>query len=209
MLRFNKKQKYLVFDFETCHLNLVGLSNKPWQLSYLLTEGSKIVKKFDHYIKWEDLEMSAEAIRITGFSWDEYNYRAKPPAPILEEFEKYFYDESYMLVGQNVIGFDIYIHNIFRKSLGLKTDYSYFPRILDTNCFAKAIIKELKQGKDTDLLIWQLALNDFYEKKLKTSLKAQLKQHGIEFDENKLHNSLYDIEKNFEIFQKQLWQIEI
>jgi len=44
MLRFNKEQKYICFDFETCHLNLLDDSNKPWQLSYLIAKGSNIIK---------------------------------------------------------------------------------------------------------------------------------------------------------------------
>jgi len=36
-----------------------------------------------------------------------------------------------------------------------------------------------------------------------------LKEYKIDFDENMLHNSMYDVQMNFKIFQKQLWQIEI
>jgi len=80
---------------------------------------------------------------------------------------------------------------------------------LDTNCIAKAIKKNLKPPTDSDLIFWQYKLNDFREKGLKTSIKAQLKEYKIDFDEALLHNSLYDVQMNFRIFQKQIWQIDI
>ena len=42
LLRFNKAQKYMIFDFETCSLNLGSLENKPWQLAFLIIENDKI-----------------------------------------------------------------------------------------------------------------------------------------------------------------------
>ena len=153
--------------------------------------------------------MSQDAIAITRFSYDRYNYLAKDPEPILDEFEKYLYDPSYLIVGQNLLGFDVYIHNIYRKLLGRKSDFSFTDRILDTNCIAKAIKKNFKIQSKEDLIYWQYKLNDFREKGLKTSIKAQLKDYKIDFDENMLHNSMYDVQMNFKIFTKQLWQVEI
>ena len=43
LLRFNKNQNYLFFDFETCSLNLGSLDNKPWQLGYMVINKGKIV----------------------------------------------------------------------------------------------------------------------------------------------------------------------
>jgi hypothetical protein len=92
--------------------------------------------------------------------------------------------------------------------MGLKSDFSYVNRIIDTNCIAKAIKKNLSPQKE-DFIYWQYRLENFREKGMKTSIKAQLKDYKIDFDENMLHNSLYDVQMNFKIFQKQLWQIEI
>ena len=41
LLRFKKDQKYLVFDYETCNLNLGHLENKPWQIGFIICKGSK------------------------------------------------------------------------------------------------------------------------------------------------------------------------
>ena len=125
LLRFNKDQKYIVFDFETCNLNLASLDNKPWQLAFIVAQGNKILEKHDYYIAWDDLKISAEAAKITGFSRSKYDKQKKDPKEVLSHFEKYLYDEDYINLGHNIFGFDIYIHNIFRKNLGIPSDYSY------------------------------------------------------------------------------------
>ncbi len=208
MLRFNKNQKYICFDFETCHLNLLSDSNKPWQLSYIIAEGQNVVKESDNYIYWSNLQISPEARQITRFDDFIYAKKAKDPAEVLQIFESYLYNEDYIIVGQNLLGFDVYIHNIYRKLLGKNPNFSFISRIIDTNCIAKAIKKSLKAPKE-DFIFWQYKLNSFVEKGLRTSIKAQLKEYKIDFDENMLHNSLYDVQMNFQIFQKQIWQIEI
>lgn len=209
MLRFDKNQKYLCFDFETCHLNLLDIDNKPWQLSYLIAKGSQINKEVDNYVYWPDLKLSKGAQEVTHFDERKYHSLACDPKDVLAGFEEYLYDPEYIIIGQNLLGFDVYIHNIFRKLLGKKTDFSYINRIIDTNCIAKAIKKNLIPPKDLDFIIWQYKLNNFREKGLKTSIKAQLKDYKIDFDENMLHNSMYDVQMNFKIFQKQIWQIDI
>jgi DNA polymerase III epsilon subunit-like protein len=164
----------------------------------------------DCYIKWSDLKLSEEARKITRFDDKKYNRLAQDPKKVLEEFESYLYDKDYIIVGQNLLGFDVYIHNIYRKLLGLDSDFSYINRIYDTNCVAKAIKKGMKTPSSLDKFIqWQYRLNDFRERNLRTSIKAQLKQYKIDFDENKLHDSLYDVQMNLKIFRKQLIQIDL
>lgn len=209
MLRYNKKQKYICFDFETCNLNLLSLENKPWQLSYIVAQGDKILKEVDCYIKWPKLKISQEARLVTRFSDEKYLRLATDPSNTLKNFEKYIYDDEYIIIGQNLLGFDVYIHAIYRKLLGLKPDFSYISRIYDTNCIAKAIKKNLKVPEKDDFTYWQYRLNDYRQRNMRTSIKAQLKQYKIDFDENKLHDSIYDVQMNFKIFQKQLWNIEI
>jgi len=209
MLRFNKNQKYLCFDFETCHLNLLNIENKPWQLSYIVAKGNQIIKEVDNFIYWPNLKISKGAQEVTHFDERKYHSLASDPKDVLSAFEEYLYDPEYIIVGQNLLGFDVYIHNIFRKLINKRTDFSYINRIIDTNCIAKAIKKNLIPPKNSDFIIWQYKLNNFREKGLKTSIKAQLKDYKIDFDENMLHNSMYDVQMNFQIFQKQIWQIDI
>ena len=72
LLRYNDKQKYLIFDFETCNLNLVSQKNRPWQLSYIVATKNKILKKADHFLKWKDLKVSDGAARATRFDFKKY-----------------------------------------------------------------------------------------------------------------------------------------
>lgn len=209
MLRYNKEQKYILFDWETENLNLVNSFNKGWQLSYIVCQGYDILSESDNYIKWPDLNISADAARVTHFDRAKYDRLALPPEPILDEFEKYLYDPEYLILGHNILNFDVYLNNIARKLIGRQPDFSYIPRCIDTNSLAKAIAKGIKLNKDEDLICWQYRLCDFREKGLKTSMISLLKKYKIDFDENRLHDGLYDAKQNWEVFKKQIWEIEI
>jgi DNA polymerase III epsilon subunit-like protein len=209
LLRFKPNQNYLCFDFETCHLNLLNSENKPWQLGYALCKGKKIVQNYDHLIKWKTLNISPEAAKICKFNRKHYEKNATNAAQILEGLEKYLYDPSYLIIGHNLLGFDVYIHNIFRKLLKKESDYSYVDRIVDTHCLAKAAKEQIKKSKNESLINWQYKLNEYRKRGLKTNQKQLLKDYNIEFDENKLHNARYDIEMTFKIFNKLIWEVEV
>lgn len=209
LLRFKKDQKYLVFDFETCSLNLVSEENKPWQLAFMVYQGGQLIESNDYYIHWDTLNLSDGARKVTGFSDAKYKKNATDAALVLDHFERYLYDPEYIKLGHNILGFDIYIHNIYRKLLGRSTDYSYLNDCLDTLCLAKAIAKDIKITDDDELLSWQFKLNSVYERGLRLSLGACCKEYEVELDKTKLHDALYDVKKNYEVFQKILWKIEI
>ena len=168
-----------------------------------------VFKSFDFFIKWEDLNISADARRITNFSDAKYLKNAVDAKQVLKIFEDYIYNEDYLIVGHNILGFDVYIHGIFRQLLGKRPDYSYINRCVDTLCLAKAIKKDIDIDKSDDFIEWQYKLNSFIEKRLGCSIQALCKSYELDFDPSKLHNALYDIDVNFKIFQKQLWQLEI
>ena len=68
LLRFKFNQKYVIFDTETEGLNLV--TSKPWQLAWIEAEGKKITKKQNRFLMWEDLNVSEDAARVTGFNYN-------------------------------------------------------------------------------------------------------------------------------------------
>lgn len=208
LLRFKNKQKYMVFDFETCNLNLCNKNNKPWQLGFILCEGEKVIKEFDFLIKWDDLHVSADAAKITGFNRKKYEQESIEPEKVLDFMEQYLYDPNYIKVGHNLLGFDVYIHSIFRKALGKKPDYSYLKNLVDTLCIAKAIKKDIKPSKEK-FLSWQFKLTSFREKGMKASITALCKSYGIDFDQSKLHDAIYDVKMNYEIFRRQIWELEL
>ena len=69
LLRFNKKQRYIVFDTETEGLNLI--TSRPWQVAWLVVEGDKIVARNDRFIHWPNINVSEGAAKVTGFSMKE------------------------------------------------------------------------------------------------------------------------------------------
>jgi len=209
LLRFKNNQKYLFFDYETCHLNLTSKENKPWQLAFLLMQGNEVLEKADYWLKWKDLKVSEGAARVTGWTKTKYDKRASDPKEALEHFESYLYDDNVIPVGHNILGFDVYIHNIHRKLLNKKTDYSYINRCLDTACIAKAIKKEIKLSAKENRLAWQYRLTNLIERKLKVNLTQCCKDYDLKFDPKKLHDALYDIKMNAEVFNKMIWNIEI
>jgi DNA polymerase III alpha subunit (gram-positive type) len=207
LLRFNKRQRYLIFDTETEGLNLVN--SRPWQIAWILAEGDKILEKHDLYIKWEDLNISDEAAKITGFSKQLYDKKSLDPKEVYNKFSKYLEDESSLIVGQNLLGFDVYMINIWRKKIGLNSDYSFVNRIIDTKSIATAIAKDIPPPSKDNLLSWQYRLLNHKEKGLKTSQLTLLKKYDIPHDAKRLHDAMYDIEMNFRIFRKQLFEIEL
>jgi DNA polymerase III epsilon subunit-like protein len=209
LLRFNKKQKYIFFDFETCCLNLGSLDNKPWQLGFIVINDGKVVKKKDYWIHWPDLKMTDAAAKMTGWTKSKYNKKASDSKEILKDFETYLYNEEYINVGHNILGFDIYVHGIYRRCLGLKPDYSYVERSIDTLCLAKAIKNDIKFSKDDNFFNWQYRLNNMVDRKSKKKLIDLCKDYDIEIDANKLHDAMYDIEQNYEVFKKMLWEVNI
>lgn len=206
LLRFKYNQKYIIFDTETEGLNLI--KSRPWQIAWIEACGKNIVKKHDRWIKWDDLNISDGAAKITNFNHEKYNARAEDPLAVWKDFSKYLFDPSYIIIGQNLLGFDVYMLNVWRKQLGLPEDYSYVERIIDTKAIATAIFKNIIPEKD-NFITWQYKLLNHKEKGLKTSQSTLLKHYNIDHDPKMLHDALYDIEMNFQIFLKQIYDIEV
>lgn len=207
LLRFKFDQKYIIFDTETEGLNLV--SSKPWQLAWIEASGKNITKKQNRFLMWDDLNVSDDAARITGFNKKDYKSKAEDPKVVFEEFIQLINQDDVIIVGQNLLGYDVYMLGVIARNLGIKIDYSFINRILDTKVIATALAKGNKTPDKDDMLAWQLRYLNYRERGLKTNQKFLLQHYEIPFDENQLHDALYDIEKNFEIFQKQLWELDI
>mgnify|MGYP005636759121 CR=1 FL=1 len=128
-------------------------------------------KKYDFYLRWDDLKISDGAKKVTGFKESVYKKRAVDPLEVLNLFESYFYNDNYYIVGHNIIGFDIFIHNTHRLLCGKQSDYSYLNRLIDTNCLAKANAMNIEYDS-TDLTLWQFKLQKIRQKGIKTNLKS-------------------------------------
>jgi len=207
LLRFKFDQKYVIFDTETEGLNLV--SSKPWQLAWIEATGKKIIKKQNRFLMWDDLNVSEDAAKVTGFNYDNYVKQAEDPFVVYKEFMDLISQDDVIIVGQNLLGYDIYILGVIARKLGLDIDYSFVNRIFDTKAIATALAKGNKTPDKDDFIAWQIKWLHYRERGLKTNQKRLLEYYDIKFDEKKLHDALYDIEKNFEIFIKQLWELDI
>ena len=192
-------QKYLVFDTETEGLNL--FSSKTWQLSWIVCQGNKILETHDEFIIHKELNIPEIVKKLTGFNWETYNRKAKPLDEVWSKFEKYIFDPQYIVVGQNLLGFDVYMLAILQRLLGQEPDYSYLPRIYDTRALGKAYREELYKP-NKDFLSWQYKIINDRSLKAKVSQNQLLKFFDIEFDQDKLHNALYDIQMCYQIFLK-------
>ena len=209
LLRFNPSQKYMFFDFETCGLNLGSLRNKPWQLAFSVIEGGKIVEEQDYWLKWKDIKVSAGAAKVTGWTQKKYDDKAIDPSLPLTHFEKYLYNDEYLKVGHNIVGFDVYMHGICRRLLGKLPDYSYLDSLVDTLCLSRGINNDIKINKGDDFLHWQYKMLSLRKSKGRNRLVDLCKQYEIPFDPKMLHNALYDIQKNYDVFKKLIWNIEV
>jgi DNA polymerase III alpha subunit (gram-positive type) len=207
LLRNNKHQKIAVFDTETEGLSLS--SSRPWQLSWIICQGADIIEEHDEFILFEDLNMSEGAAKITNFNKQTYLSKAKPPMEVWQKFAKTLYDKDVLLVGQNILNYDIYILNVLMNGLGMQNDWSFLNRMIDTRALAMSIFKQVKYNSEEDFLCWQMKLMNHFEKGIKTSQGFLLKHYGIEHDPAMLHNALYDIKMNYKIFRRQISEVEI
>lgn len=181
-------------------------------IRFLVCEGDQIKEKYNLYIKWPNLKVSKGAAEVTGFDPNIVKEKGREPKEVLAILESYLYDPEYLSIFHNGISFDLYLHNIFRKNLGLSSDYSYLLRCIDTHALAKGIkTGNLYTGPiGKDFLTWQYKMLSFRKKGLKTSLTTLGRENNIEFLESELHSGLNDCILLFNIWHKWIkWNIEI
>lgn len=207
LLRFNWRQKYITIDVETNSLNLTN--TLPWQIAWIVCEGKNITGEFERKVWWPDYQMTDQIAALNHFDRFQYEKEARDPLEVLNELWDYICNPEYIIVGQNLLGYDIFVLNAWRKKLGLPTDYSYINRVLDTKALEMAIVKESKSPPKDDLICWQHSWLTHREKGIKTSQAHMLKKYGIEHDPLRLHSAIYDVKMTFEILKRQLWMLEI
>jgi DNA polymerase III epsilon subunit-like protein len=205
LLRQNINQKFVVFDTETEGLSLTD--SRPWQLSWIVCKGDQVLEEHDEFVFYDDLNVSEDAATITGFDKNKYLSKAKPPLEVWKRFAEYAYDTNNILVGQNILGYDIYILNTMMRGIGIQNDWRFMNRMLDTRALATSLFKQIKPSGD--LLSWQMKLMNYREKGLKTSQAFLLKHFEIDHDPSKLHDALYDIQMNYKIFRKLIMQVDV
>lgn len=192
------KQKYLIFDVESDNLNLAKV--RPWQIAWALAEGNKITDTFNMYLDFPNFSIKPEIAKLNHFNKLTYDKNKKPMIDVWNLFKKELFNEDRIVIGQNLIGFDVYAIASLQKYLGEKPDYSYMKRIYDTRPLGKAYKDEVAFPTSGDLLSWQFKIMHDKSSKTKSSQLYQLKNLGIDFDESMLHSAEYDIACTFKIF---------
>lgn len=219
LLRFKKNQKVCVFDFETCSLNLMSLEVQcPFSVGWIVYQGKNKIIEREDWIYWPDLvqkmyQWGRGAMAVNGWTEAEYNRRAKPPEPILEELEKYLYDPEVISVTANGVNFDQYIHKLYRKKLGLKPDWSWAARLVDIQTLAKAAsLGTSPPPIGTDEWIFaNHKMSSYHKRGLKTNLAHMCKELGVtEYNPDRHHReALFDCEMTAACFQKQIQTMDI
>ena len=192
--------KLICVDYETEGLNLCY--TRPWELAMDVYDKGKKLESKHAYIKWPNLNVSRGAAAATGFDPNKVEILGKDPKLICDKFFTYLYDESYTIIGHNILGYDAYIVNVCRRELGYPEDYSFIRRMIDTHALSKAYKLKLRPDESEDFTAWQYRVMDLKAKGVKTNLAAMCQEFGIEFDKTKLHAAGYDISRNYEVFKE-------
>jgi len=220
LLRYHwKNHKFCCFDYETCNLNL-STYNVPWEVGYLTAENGNIISQHNTRIWWEDLNMSEDAARITRFDYQDYKNTAKDARETLQAFEKHLLDPQTINITYNGLGFDMYIHNLWRKKLGLEPTWSFILRSIDVLALARAYKMGLEPPDNwEEFMCWQRKLIGYFsDSRLRkerkkgfgsTTLATMAKEFGVEVDEGKTHQGLYDVILTWEIFKKMIWKMNL
>ena len=114
MLKFD--QLYFLFDTETEGLN--HKFSRPWEVSFVIGKGNYIIDRRQIYIDWPDLELSNKVKELTGFDQGKYDREKISQRSVWVWLDTY--NPEYMIVGQNIIGFDVYIATILGQLCGQK-----------------------------------------------------------------------------------------
>ncbi len=192
LLKYNINEcKFLTWDLETESLNTCLA--RPWQLGFQIYHGNKLIEEKETFINWKDINVSKGAADATGFDKKKVELYGREPKEVLDRFNKYLYNPEYKILGHNILGYDIFIHNVWMNELGYKTDYSYIDKIYDTLPLSRAYKAGFKIPQDKkDFLAFQYRLLNYYPKGLKASNSVMAKEFGMEVDEKSLHGALYD-----------------
>jgi DNA polymerase III epsilon subunit-like protein len=199
----------IIWDFETEGLNLA--LTRPWQLAYIKSENGKILDRKNIYIDVHDLQISDDAARVTGFSWEKYHKNKRPAEEVVELIKKEFIQSKSILAGHNILGYDIYILRNLFEYVGEKLDFNDFIyRVIDTLCLARGKHFEVEvPSEEKERLSFMYKMLHRYDKSFKGSLSAVAKNNNIEFDPTRLHDAMYDVELNNKVYERLIYGTEI
>jgi DNA polymerase III alpha subunit (gram-positive type) len=201
-------KKYLVYDCETCHLNL-AIENYPWQHSWLVCQGNTILEEHNHYIYWPNMKVSEGAARQTRFNPEKVKELSEDPKAVLDKLMSYLYNPEYFIVIANGLRFDIFVIAQHQRYCGVKVDWSYLERVLDPVALMKGVKLNIKKSAEDSLRQYQYRLHNLRVKGIKTSVSALCKDYDILYDPLLAHDGLNDCKYLLEIWKKSRYSLDI
>lgn len=208
LLRYQDNQRYILWDVETEGLSL--FHSRPWQIAYAICTNREIESINVRYPLWTDLNVGEEAARITRFDRKAYLAQAEPANEVLKDFETLIYDPSYLSIGHNILGYDNYVLQTWRRLCGRSEDWSYTDRTIDTLCLSRAYRFQIVPDH-SDIVAWQYKMltQRSKAKGMGASLGAMAREFNVDYDEHKAHDAEYDARCNHQVFNRLLWSVEI
>lgn len=208
LIRFRKDVKLCFIDCETLNLCLNYCHNLPWQIAVLDVVGEKIIDSLDILIKWDTkLEISEDAARITRYSQEKVDTLGISPEQAFAQIYPILENSEY-IIGHNVLGFDIFLIYEMYKMFG-KDPRRLSNKFIDTNAIVKGIKLNIPYNPADNFLEYQYKMINIRQKGLKSNLKLTAEENGITFDENMLHDALYDLKVNKEVWDKLKFRVDI
>jgi DNA polymerase III epsilon subunit-like protein len=212
LIRFNKKIKLLFIDFETANLCLNYRFNLPWQMALINTVGGEPVDGGkDILINWGDdfkFSKGAEAMAYS-YSQERMDKDGLKPIDALKILSENL-NSCDGIVGHNILGFDIYLIKCMYNKLGRPyPDILSKKPIFDTFAMAKGYFNNIPYQKGNDFAFYQYKVLNQIIKGSKNSLSKVASNFNIAYDESKLHDALYDLGLNVQVWNKLKFQVDI
>lgn len=211
LLRFNTDITYSLLDFETEGLNLYA--SRPWQIAWARFKKSKDISLYGTFIRWDNINVSDEAAKKTGFNRQLYMDTAKPAKEVFDQFQAEVMEPQLALCGHNVLNFDFYIYQVWRMQLGYKPDWSFLENVDIFDTLAMSKMYKLGWNIPADraqrLAAMYRVLDLRLPKGVKVNLSAMCKELMIPFDPSKMHDALEDVAKNVDVFRALIYKQDI
>lgn len=210
LLRFNKKASFCFVDIETFNLCLNLKFNCAWQVAIINVVGDTVKDEHDILIKWENpshIEIKPEVAAMNHYNKEKVDRLGISPEQAIKQIDKHLRACDY-IVAHNGLGFDLYILRSFYKKFGM--DWRFIPsKLIDTRAIAQGIKTNNPFTHGSNLLTYQYCMINKRVKGIKTSLSFLAKEEGIDFDPTQLHDALYDLRVNVQLWNKLKHKVEL
>ena len=209
LLRFDKSKTLCFLDFETENLCLYMERNLPWQVGMLKARRDESFDSYMRYIKWyRPANVSPEAAEVTRFRPESVTEHGVDYKQVIQDVYDWT-SEAEIIIGHNVLGFDIYFLSGMYRMLG-KSPIGIAEKMIDTHALAKGIkLGDVFDRKKSGLLEYQYRMIHTIAKGVKTNTKTLGTEYGIEHDYENLHDALIDLGLNLKIWNKIKQQVAV